>query len=183
MLAALPIVAVAFVLPNAAKPAATWQTFGMPLAVVCASSAPLAAAASVPAAIYSPPMHGASDEVVGMVELLFLAGFVLTVVLAEASSTIATTASINSYSQQSSVPPLHLPHDMPGRDLAKPTTPHMAWLAGKPLPTLGQLAESCVLIAEEERKSWFICTSAAGDCSADEEFSDYYGQPVYICAK
>jgi len=121
-------------------------------------------------------MYGASDEVVGTLELLFLAGIVVTVVLAEATAVLTATASINGLGS-------HRSRDLPLHELAQPATPHMAWLAGKPLPSLGELAESCYLVAEEGAKSWFICASATGDCSADEEFSAYYGQPVYICAR
>ena len=114
-------------------------------------------------------MYGASDEVVGTLELLFLAGIVVTVVLAEATAVPAATTSINGLGSQSREMPLH--------ELAQPATPHMAWLAGKPLPSLGELAESCYLVADEGSKSWFICASPTGDCSVDEFYSAHYGQP------
>lgn len=31
------------------------------------------------------------------------------------------------------------------------------------------------------RREWFLCATTSGQCEPDEEFSDYYGRPVYLC--
>ena len=31
------------------------------------------------------------------------------------------------------------------------------------------------------RRKWFLCANAGGRCEPDEEFTDYYGKPVYLC--
>ena len=40
----------------------------------------------------------------------------------------------------------------------------------------------CVCARAVLSREWFICASAHGaDCEPDEDFSAYYGQPIYVC--
>ena len=61
--------------------------------------------------------------------------------------------------------------------------PLRTWLAGTALPSLDELADSCHVVAEEAGKVFAICTSPNNDaCEPDEDFSSYYGQPIYVCS-
>jgi len=63
-----------------------------------------------------------------------------------------------------------------------PYSPRRDWLAGRPLPTMEELADACVPIASGPNGSWAMCsTPKDASCEPDELFSDYYGQPVYVC--
>jgi len=56
------------------------------------------------------------------------------------------------------------------------------WLAGRPLPTMDELADACVLIATGPHGTWSLCSTPSDPtCEPDDIFSAHYGQPVYIC--
>jgi len=56
------------------------------------------------------------------------------------------------------------------------------WLAGRPLPTIDELSDACVLIASGPNGHWAVCTTANDEaCEPDEIFTAYYGQPVFVC--
>lgn len=57
------------------------------------------------------------------------------------------------------------------------------WNAGMALPTLEELERACVVVttAASERQLLLCSAPSNGVCTPDEEFSDYYGQPVYVC--
>jgi len=60
--------------------------------------------------------------------------------------------------------------------------PAFEWLAGAALPSLEELQDACVQIANSDGRYLFLCaTPEAGTCDEDEIFSDYYGQPMYVC--
>jgi hypothetical protein len=137
--------------------------------------------------MYQPELIGSAEQFTGVLELMFLAGIVSTVMLAEA--TVALTSVHLGISRD--VSNLR-PSDLEQRatlELLPLTIPvqaqnivDMHWLAGTPLPTLEALHDSCVMVAEAGMKSWFICASpSAESCEPDEDFSAYYGQPVYLC--
>lgn len=70
----------------------------------------------------------------------------------------------------------------------EPRAGMMEWMAGAPLPTLDELRESCWMIGNDglrDGRRKFLCfeptNAGAYDCEADEEFSDFYGLPVYVC--
>lgn len=66
---------------------------------------------------------------------------------------------------------------------ASPRPQYKEWLTGRPLPTTDELAEGCVLIASGPLGHWAMCsTPKDSTCEPDEVFSDYYGQPIYVCA-
>ena len=66
---------------------------------------------------------------------------------------------------------------------ASPRPQYKEWLTGRPLPTTAELAEACVLIASGPLGHWAMCsTPKDSTCEPDEVFSDYYGQPIYVCA-
>ena len=51
------------------------------------------------------------------------------------------------------------------------------------LPTINDLTGACVLIASGPHGHWAMCSTPKDPtCKADEEFSQYYGQPIYVCA-
>jgi len=51
------------------------------------------------------------------------------------------------------------------------------------LPTIDDLTGACVLIASGPYGQWAMCSTPKDPtCKADEEFSQYYGQPIYVCA-
>jgi len=61
-------------------------------------------------------------------------------------------------------------------------TKYKDWLAGRPLPTMEELTDACVLIASGPQGHWAMCAwPKDATCEADETFSAYYGQPVYVC--
>lgn len=50
------------------------------------------------------------------------------------------------------------------------------------LPSLGDLEHSCYMIGEGATRSLYLCLSQVGDdCVEDSTYSEYYGQPVYLC--
>jgi len=61
------------------------------------------------------------------------------------------------------------------------------WKAGLALPSLDELHSACVLVSTPaSARQLFLCTApssaaCAVTCGIDEEFSDYYGEPVYLC--
>jgi len=70
---------------------------------------------------------------------------------------------------------------------SKPTE-YKDWLAGRPLPSLEELADSCVLVASGPNGHWAMCLTPGAQggkfdssCEPDETFSAYYEQPIYIC--
>jgi len=66
---------------------------------------------------------------------------------------------------------------------ASPRPQYKEWLTGRPLPTTDELAKGCVLIASSPLGHWAMCsTPKDSTCEPDEVFSDYYGQPIYVCA-
>jgi hypothetical protein len=69
-------------------------------------------------------------------------------------------------------------------DGALPDAPfvYKDWLAGRPLPTMDELADACVIIATGPHGSWSLCSTPSDSaCEPDDTFSAHYGQPVFIC--
>jgi len=68
---------------------------------------------------------------------------------------------------------------------APPRANFFEWMAGSALPSLDELQTACVPIAMGDGRDLFLCAEEslfpAGACGEDEEFSEYYGQPVYVC--
>jgi hypothetical protein len=113
-----------------------------------------------------------SPDVVGAIELLLLAGLVATVALSR------LVASVIHFGGRV---------DTDARGSAPLTTADAAfeikdWMAGRPLPTLEELKQSCVLIAEGSGGPWSMCVAPFDEtCEPDETFSEHYGEPVYVC--
>ena len=56
-----------------------------------------------------------------------------------------------------------------------------------PLPSLEELQQTCHLVGNHQGKHVFLCADAGQDaelsgCAISDDFSTYYGQPVYVCA-
>ena len=57
------------------------------------------------------------------------------------------------------------------------------WQAGSALPSFEALINACHCVAQEADQTWFLCANALSpDCVPDEDLTDYYGKPVYLCA-
>ena len=62
------------------------------------------------------------------------------------------------------------------------TVAYKDFLAGRPLPTIEELSDACVLIASGSHGDWSLCSMPKGpSCEPDDVFTAYYGQPVYVC--
>lgn len=60
------------------------------------------------------------------------------------------------------------------------------WLAVKSLPTFEELQEACHMVAEGLDSNLFLCAKPMDplegfECTKDKDYSEYYGQPVYLC--
>ena len=145
-----------------------------------------------------PPAAGIESfdqTVVGLTELLLFSGIV-------ASYEISRTMQVHIRSG------IYDPSSRRRRILAtQPAIPYeKMWLAGASLPSVDELVQGCFKIAEDaagcaphlfyyshffsltlsrvrtRSRMWFICANASGkDCEADEDFSAWYGRPIYVC--
>jgi hypothetical protein len=77
-----------------------------------------------------------------------------------------------------------------GNAIGKPSDPIVAtvpltyqdWLAGRPMPSLEEVTDACVLIASGPHGSWSMCSEPKDDdCEPDTVYTAYYGHPIYIC--
>ena len=141
--------------------------------------------------------------------MIFLLGIVTTFLLAEQVFAIATSVHLGSNNLGFSFAPQHRSlmtspdaggahrigspswpsnwHEMPTASVASMKQELMAaprgWRAGAALPSFEDLTNACHCVAQEADKTWFLCAKALSpDCIPDEDFTDYYGQPVYLCA-
>jgi len=60
----------------------------------------------------------------------------------------------------------------------------LEWKSGTKLPTLEDLQDTCHMVADGSAYNLFLCLtppSGDSDCQQDDNFSAYYGQPVYLC--
>merc|ERR550514_1501694 len=74
------------------------------------------------------------------------------------------------------------------RDLASEGSVVQTFVAGAALPTWDELADACVIVAENANGGLVhICAQPSSDdkvdCSEDYDFSDYYGRPVFLCTE
>lgn len=166
----------------------------------------LAAAAGTDSTAAATAMHASTAG--GLVEVIFLLGIVTTFFLAEVFA-IATSVHFGSNNLGFSFAPQHRSlmtspdaggahrigspswpsnwHEMPTASVASMEKELMAaprgWRAGAALPSFEDLTNACHCVAQEADKTWFLCAKALSpDCIPDEDFTDYYGQPVYLCA-
>lgn len=79
--------------------------------------------------------------------------------------------------------------------MAKPARPADAaldeatfgWLQADmrvPLPPLAELKSACHLLGVEKGRQVFLCAEPenfGGGCARSGDFSEYYGEPVYVC--
>lgn len=71
----------------------------------------------------------------------------------------------------------------------KPSRTSFGWLHADmrmPLPSLAMLQEACHPIGEHEGRQMYLCASAQpeggiGSCERSADFSEYYGDTVYLC--
>ena len=166
----------------------------------------LAVAAGTDSTAAATAMHASTAG--GLVEVIFLLGIVTTFFLAEVFA-IATSVHFGSNNLGFSFAPQHRSlmtspdaggahrigspswpsnwHEMPTASVASMEKELMAaprgWRAGAALPSFEDLTNACHCVAQEADKTWFLCAKALSpDCIPDEDFTDYYGQPVYLCA-
>ena len=163
--------------------------FLLPLLPLTTAFTPLlrpAIRAASPRTTHSPVMMTPVDHrvyleitdprIVGTLELLLLSGVI-------ASYEIARTMQVHMKTG------IYFGHEARRARNSLRTVPQMAqaermWLAGAVLPPLEELAQSCFHIADAQHASgraWFLCASPQSGCEPDEDFSAYYGQPVYVC--
>lgn len=135
-----------------------------------------------------PPIETYDVTTVGLIELLFLAGIVVTVELSQSMIALAmsspTAPGLRLFGASS--PPEETGKegidDVPGSTPNPGSTGVMGWRAGTPLPSLTDLVQACHLVAEDANgKSWFLCAQPDGACTPDEDFTAHYGQPVFVC--
>lgn len=53
-----------------------------------------------------------------------------------------------------------------------------------PLPSLAELSDSCHRIGAKEGSTFYLCGQPNNDfssCAPSEDFSEYYGERVYVC--
>ena len=136
-----------------------------------------------------PTMYGASDELVGVMELSLLGGIFAAYLLSanvKSAYFLAThvKASLDYIAAQ---PDLSQPVEAPTK-IEHMIPSGMQWMAGMELPSLDELMDGCHLVAETawhpgaEDKSYFLCANPGDEhCQPDEDFSAYYGSPVYLC--
>lgn len=138
-----------------------------------------------------PPMYGASDELVGVMELSLLGGIFAAYYL---SANVKSMYHLGTHVKASldyiaAQPDLSPPEPVEAASGIEHTLPSgMQWLAGGKLPSIEELMDGCYLVAEsawhpaQEDQSFFLCATPSDDhCQPDEDFSAYYDQPVYLC--
>lgn len=65
-----------------------------------------------------------------------------------------------------------------------PVSPAAEWMAGLALPSLEELQRACVLVTTaSSAHDLVLCANPTGAdmCIEDEDFSEYYGVPVFVC--
>jgi hypothetical protein len=153
MLSFVPIAITAF-LPAGGRPAVATAVAMSRRAPVTMLQLP-----SVEIALGVPPLEAYPSEVVGVVELLFLAGAILTYYIsAKVARVVASRA-----------------------DPSRPQS--TLQLPGQPLPSLESLLNGCYcVVRKEDQHAWYLCATPMGEhCEPDEDFSAFYGRPVYVC--
>ena len=54
-----------------------------------------------------------------------------------------------------------------------------------PLPSYDELRDACHAIGLDQGEQVYLCASSSGadfdDCAISDDFSEYYGESVYIC--
>lgn len=149
--------------------------------------APSAAHAQVALPASLPPLDTYDPTVVGLVELLLLAGIVATIAT---SAGMARLASRLGRLEDKSVETFMFSERSRTEAGASRAKAVRAWLAGRKMPSLEELTYGCFRIAGRESHpppggsyDWFLCATAQGPaCEPDDEFSAYYGRKVYVCA-
>jgi len=106
-----------------------------------------------------PPLEAYPTEVVGVVELLFLAGAILAYYI---SAKVVELVTSRAHS-------------------ARPSST-LQWRSGQPLPSLESLLNGCYCVGKEDQHAWYLCATPMSEhCEPDEDFSAFYGRPVYVC--
>ena len=152
--------------------------------------ASLCAATWTPAALAVPvvgteALLRVGPESATVLELIMLAGviaaYTISAALARAVKEMGwlSPGPEASFADDSTRPEASLPADRP---------PALNWLAGKELPPLSELASACIEIASTVAvhpprvQPVYLCLEPnSSDCTADADFSEYYGRPVYLC--